>query len=382
MANLRVAVVNAAVEPGIESPDALLARYQLTQAWADAVARAGGEVVVVQRFRRDLVLRRGIVDYHFVAEAPLSRQLWGYRAARTLRALRPDVVHVDGLTFPMLVGYLRLALASSTTIVVQDHGGIHDDSPGFSRLRWRAFHRVGLAAADGFLFTAREQAAPWLRAGIVDGSQPVYEIVECSSDLGLASADSKGAIPGRPALLWVGRLNANKDPLTVLRGFEMALETVPDAHLTMVFSESPLLADVKATLSASALLAPRVHLRGFAERAELPALYASADLFVLGSHHEGSGIALMEAMSFGATPIVTDIPSFRVITDSGRLGALFPTGDAFALARAIVKLAGCDLSSRRAPVADFFEHDLSWPSIGRKALGIYRTAAAARGRTK
>ena len=32
---------------------------------------------------------------------------------------------------------------------------------------------------------------------------------------------------GDPAMLWVGRLDANKDPLTVLAGFEQALAAIP-----------------------------------------------------------------------------------------------------------------------------------------------------------
>ncbi len=50
--------------------------------------------------------------------------------------------------------------------------------------------------------------------------------------------------------------------------------------------------------------------------------YNSADYFVLGSHYEGSGFSLVEAMSCGVIPIVTDIPSFRMMTNNGKIGTL------------------------------------------------------------
>src|SRR5438876_111648 len=46
----------------------------------------------------------------------------------------------------------------------------------------------------------------------------------------------------------------------------------------------------------------------------LAAFYSAADLFVLGSHDEGSGYAVLEACACGASPVVTDIPSFRRMT--------------------------------------------------------------------
>ena len=41
--------------------------------------------------------------------------------------------------------------------------------------------------------------------------------------------------------------------------------------------------------------------------------YSAADLFVVGSHHQGSGYALMEACACGAVPVVTAIPTFRLM---------------------------------------------------------------------
>src|SRR5262249_38618635 len=61
----------------------------------------------------------------------------------------------------------------------------------------------------------------------------------------------------------------------------------------------------------------------------------AADFLVQASHAEGSGVALIEALACGTTPLVTDIPSFRRITGAGAAGSLTPVGDAAGLANAL-----------------------------------------------
>jgi glycosyltransferase involved in cell wall biosynthesis len=155
---------------------------------------------------------------------------------------------------------------------------------------------------------------------------------------------------------------------------------LPTAALTMVFGTDDLLAQVTRRIASSSLLSGRVHLLGRLDHHRLAALYAGSDFFVLGSHHEGSGFALIEALSFGVTPVVTDIPSFRKITDGGKLGALFQVGHAAGMASAVLRLARGDFGSRRELVRAHFERELSWSAVGRKTLEVYRAAHRYRGR--
>lgn len=393
-------LVSCPFEPEVREPEELLARYRTLVGWGEALLQAGaGPVTVLQRFSRALELRRAGIVYRFVADggpALAPPWYWGQRMVEAARAVEPGIVHVDGLVFPLLVRHLRLALPRSTAIVVQDHGGIHDGSAGFRRRRWRALHRLGLRAADAFFFTARELAAPWRAAGILAPTQAVYEILESSVDLRERAQQQHllaqpragagaGAVRGAPALLWVGRLDANKDPLTVLRGFERLLVARPAATLTMVFGAAELLPDLGRMLAARPALSACVQLRGALPQEALAELYASADVFVLGSHHEGSGFALLEALSFGVTPVVTDIPAFHCILDGGRVGALFPVGDFEAMAAAIGSLfpevspATPEVAAgRRLAVRQHFDRELAWPVVGARALAAYRAISERR----
>ena len=376
-----VAVVNSHFDAEILDPEALIERYHALDGWARALADAGaGLVTVFQRFGGDAVVRRGAIEYRFVGDGhPDATGPWftGSRLAGAVGAVRPDVVHVHGLIFPVVVRALRLRTEKQTAIVVQDHGGVLWPTRGWRRPARSLLYGFGLHAADGFMFTAREQATPWREAGIIRAPHAIYEVPEASTSLRPASSGATRGLPGKPALLWVGRLDPNKDPLTVLEGFARAAASLPEAALTMVYGDDVMLPEVRDWIAAHPDVAARVHLRGRLDRGALPALYEAADLFVIGSHREVACFSLIEALSFGAAPVVTDIPPFRALTGAGRIGALFAAGDAGACARAIVGIGG-DYRAHRPLVRAHFDRALSWPAVGARALEAYRSAVAAR----
>ena len=59
-------------------------------------------------------------------------------------------------------------------------------------------------------------------------------------------ARSKTQVAGDPVFLWAGRLNANKDPLTVVKAFLKFLRFQPTARLYMIYQTTELLPELKA----------------------------------------------------------------------------------------------------------------------------------------
>lgn len=365
--------VNFDLDPAIIDPEDLLARYSTLTGWSDALMEAGAQrVVVLQRFRRDATIARKGVEYAF------WRTWW--RARQTIRRVIPDVAHVNGLRFPVETATLRALLPQTTALVVQDHAsGAPRPANRFSPRRF--LQRRAMRVVDGLLFTSVEQAEPWRAARVITPEQPVHAVPEASTafrPISRQAAREMSRLEGAPALLWVGRLNANKDPLTVLDAFEEAIARLPGAILSMVFGEDDMLPSVRSRVDGSATLARHVHLVGRVPHHMMAAYYSAADLFVLGSHHEGSGYALIEALACGLVPVVTDIPPFRAITAGGRLGPLWPPGDPSACAQALVETAQQDLAPLRARVADHFKRRLSWPAVGHQALAAYADVIALR----
>jgi glycosyltransferase involved in cell wall biosynthesis len=245
----------------------------------------------------------------------------------------------------------------------------------------RLLGRAARRAADAFLFAADEHAAAWRRAGFIAADQPTYCVMPASSTLqpiDRETARARSGVTGSPAILWVGRLNANKDPLTVLDAFERALADLPGATLTMIFGTGELFEEVRARIAQSPALRARVRLAGVVPHERMTTFYSAADLFVVGSHHEGSGYSVMEACACGAVPVVTSIPTFRLLTGNGSVGALWTPDDADGCARALADVGRRDLTAERARLADHVARELSWDAVGRRAMEIYEQVRGAR----
>ena len=378
---MRIVQANAVYDPAAKTPAALLDLYRTLTEWSTAVVGAGAAVSVVQRFHTAASIERDGVRYEFVAdkEPPwLSTKGAPPAFVDAIAKQAADVVHVNGLIFPQLVASIRAKCGPSAGIVVQHHGGEFPIRGSglvglWQRQRWKG----GLAAANAVSFTAAEQSEPWRAAGVL-GNQRIIEIVEASTTIRAVSRDRARmaiAAGGAPLILWVGRLTTNKDPLTVLDGLERALPQLPEARVVMVFGDNTLIESVDQRVRDSSLLRDRVTLAGRVGHDEMPNFYGAADIYVSGSHSEGSGYALIEAMSAGVVPVVTNIPSFRVI--AGDAHAQWTPGDADGLATALVQTAAAGLDAQQAAVKDRFKRLLSWEAIGARTVSEYRALKTA-----
>ena len=379
-------------------PGAVLEAWPTLADVACSAAAEGVTVTVVLPARRGGSIERDGVRFEFVAVAgrparhasavvgggprgsrPVQGPSW-IRATgigpirRRIAALRPDLLHVHGLSFPLQTRALARAFPH-IPILIQDHGS---RPPAGWR---RALHRWGLARVAGAAFTARAQAEPFLAARVLRADLPIHEVLESSSHFtpgDRAAARAATGIDGDPCLVWVGRLDANKDPLTVLEAISRARPALPAARLWVCYTEAPLLDAVRARLAAEPQLAERVRLLGRLPHDRVQELLRAADFLVLGSHAEGSGYAVIEALACGTTPLVTDIPSFRRITGDGAFGALSPPGDADAMARALIDWAARDRAALRRAARAHFERALSFDAVGRELRAAYRAIAAQR----
>lgn len=364
-------------------PVSLLDRYATLTGWARAVGDAGARMTVVQRFSQDASVVRDSVPYVFIRDdgPPFPPPEWTRRALATRIAdLDPDVVHVNGLMFPALTATLRSLLPPTAAIVAQDHAGYEPprDRRLFRRLARSRLWRDGFDALDACSFTDDAQAEPWRAAGWLHETR-VLAIVESSTTLRAEPSDSARMATGThgaPAIVWIGRLDSNKDPLTVLDGLDLAFERLADARAWMIYQSATLERAVRERITRSPRLTDRVTLVGQVPHDRIASYLSAADLFISGSHREGSGYALIEAMACGAVPVISDIPSFRAI--AGDCGARWAPGDATACATAILHAAALDRDGARDRVMRHFARDLSWRAIGARTMALYSDLSARR----
>jgi glycosyltransferase involved in cell wall biosynthesis len=276
--------------------------------------------------------------------------------------MRPDVVLVHGFSFAWQILWLRRFLPVRARLLVQNQA--EQPFPGLKR----NFQRWVAPKVEGFLFVNREQAAPWFTKGIFPHGKRIFEVMEGSTNFNLRNKEEcrrQLKLPSGPIFLWVGRLDPNKDPMTMLRAFVQFRSSCPTFRLYMIYNSEKLKAVAVEFIRANNLT-DNIELIGEVENADLEVWYNAVDCFILGSHYEGSGYALCEALACGCFPIVTNIPSFRKMTDNGRLGMLFEPGNAGQLAEHLTRTLDLRLDEKRAAIREFFEKELSYAAIAKK----------------
>ncbi len=374
-------------EADLTTPESLLERYATIRPFAKALLDEGAKVTVVQRFHTNLDFWDGGIHYRFCADSckPALRK-WEiprsfHRAVQAvctpdhLRGPSLTVIHLNGLIFPLQLRALRHSLSPDCSIVVQHHA----EAPWSAR--GRPLQRWGLRAADGFFFAAEDLADSWVDLGLISKRQAIFQVMEGSNYFkwqDRIAARARTGMTGNPVIIWVGRLIPLKDPLTVVEGFTRLLQHLPLARLYMAYGSDDMLPAIQKCFAANKTLAQAVTLLGRIEHSQLEDIYNSADYFVLGSHHEGSGFSLAEAMACGVVPVVTDIPSFRVMTNNGRVGACWRPGSPESFVDKFLGVMRRPLEQLSCEARSFFQSQLSYKAIARDAVRAYCQVTAAR----
>jgi glycosyltransferase involved in cell wall biosynthesis len=314
------------------------------------------EVHSIEQINYEGSMEKGSVHYHFLRPSLLRRSLYKF-----IRKLHPDIVVIQGLGFPIQLLLLKMVLGSKTKLYVQHRA----DRPG--RLK-SVFQRLADRFVTGYFFSSKALAYPWIKKTIISNEQKITEVMGISSvfhPVGIGDAANKIHVQGKPVYLWVGRLDENKDPLTLVTAFLQFNREFPFSKLYMIFQNGSLLDAVKKEIG-KASNAGSIELAGKIENRELVFWYTSAQFIISTSHAESSGIAVCEAMSCGCIPILTDIPSFRQMTGEGQIGILFEPGNSMALYNSLKKSLSIDWEQQSPAVLDYFKNNLSFTAIAKR----------------
>jgi glycosyltransferase involved in cell wall biosynthesis len=139
------------------------------------------------------------------------------------------------------------------------------------------------------------------------------------------------------AVLFCAKLQYWKRPSDLLRAFAVANVS----NSVLVFAgEGPLRSQLEAE-SAGLGIRDRVRFLGFVNQSQLPAIYTSADLFVLPSAYDACPVVVCEAMLCGCPVLLSDRICGRFdLVRPGVTGDIFPCANIDALAAALRKALG------------------------------------------
>jgi phosphatidylinositol alpha-mannosyltransferase len=184
--------------------------------------------------------------------------------------------------------------------------------------------------------------------------------------------------PDRVNLLFVGRLDPRKGLQYLLEAMPAVVRRTGGRARLLVVGDSYLRAKFEASVAGEV----RDHVRflGHVPSADLPRWYATGDIFVSpATGHESFGIVLAEAMAAGRAVVASDIPGYRSVVVPGASGAVFPPGDANALADLLVGLV--ESTDRRRALAEGGRQralEFAWPRVTDQIEAVYRAVLSRR----
>ncbi|MDB4918233.1 glycosyltransferase family 4 protein [Mucilaginibacter sp.] len=359
--------ISYSYSPDFKSPESWFKRTAGYAGIFECLAKEN-RVISVKQINYEGEASHNGVEYQFV-NLNRGKTHFPFKLNRFIKSLKPDVVIVQGLHNPIQLILLRSVLNKNAKIIVHHHA--EKPLPGIKKYAQKLADRY----TDAYLFASMDMGLDWVKKGNISSARKIHEVMEVSSNFHPvegALAEQKTGVSGNPAFLWVGRLNANKDPLNVVRAFLKYLKAHPDARLYMIYHTDELLADIKALLEANPQ-GNAIKLIGKVLHNDLLYWFNSADFLISGSHYEGSGTAVCEAMSCGCIPIVTDIFSFRMITDNGKCGILYEAGNEPTLLDVLNQIGELDLEEKRELCLRYFREKLSFPAIAKHIQEIAKS---------
>jgi len=250
-----------------------------------------------------------------------------------------DVVWVHGWQTRTLRRAVRTAHRLRRAVLMRGENADHAMPDGWGPRGWlkRRYLRSLFSACDAFLAIGSANRGYYRRHGVDEWR--IFS-VPYAIDNEFFAEQRKAAVPDRrrlrqelgvgdgSVLLYVGKLQPRKRPDLLVAAWQRAFPTSPRPALVFV-GDGPM----RNNLQGSG-----IHLLGFKNQGQLPALYDLADVVVLPSEREPWGLVINEAMACGRAVVASDQcgAAFDLIDES--TGAIFRSGDADDLAAALVRV--------------------------------------------
>ncbi|WP_421995650.1 glycosyltransferase family 4 protein [Reyranella sp.] len=206
---------------------------------------------------------------------------------------------------------------------------------GPTRVGHRAVERA-LAAAD-LVLTVNPRDVAGVRARLRPGAHQVWlpPFIDTAPYAAARRMAKAGTGNAPPLLLSVGMMRT-RDKLDSYRVLAEALMGLRDRPWrALLVGDGPARAEVEALMAP---LGDRVRFVGAVPRGDLPAIYASADLYLWPAINEAYGMAFLEAQAAGLPVVAGRTGGVPAVVADGVTGILTPVGDAAAFAAATAGL--------------------------------------------
>jgi alpha-1,3-rhamnosyl/mannosyltransferase len=308
-----------------------------------------------------------------IAPVSLAEQT---RLPALARQLKPDLWHAPYYIMP----YWRLPCPAVVTLYDTIPPTLPQFWPRRQRLVFALAHRLALRATQHAIAISESTRRDLIRHFRADPRRVTVTQLAADDrfrpqpDAEIRRVRSQYDLPDR-FILYVG---INKPPKNLIRLVEayarlLAESSPPDYDCVIAGAWDDRYPEGRQRVSELGL-DDRVRFLGPIPEADLPGLYASADLFVTASLYEGFGLPALEAMACGTPVACSNTSSLPEVV--GEAGLLFDPLDVDAIASAIQRAMSDpglrrDLSDRGLERASMF----TWDRVARQTLELYRAIA-------
>lgn len=280
-----------------------------------------------------------------------------------------SLIHVHGVDF----FYDFLAATKwlhKRPLVLSTHGGFFHTSFA-SRSKLAYFNTVTRLSSNAYSQVVATSANDGQLFGRIMNPGKL-QVIENGVDI--EKYANQAAPTLQPTLIYFGRWSSNKGLLTALDMFAQLHRQQPQWRLIIAGREyDHSCAELQQKVDALQLQ-DAVTLAPNPSDEEIRALVNQASYFLCLSRHEGFGIAPIEAMSAGLTPVLSDIPPFRRLVEDSGLGFLTPLGAAPDMAiTSLLQLheqGDAAYQARRAATMTFAQR-YAWPQVADRYLALY-----------
>jgi glycosyltransferase involved in cell wall biosynthesis len=178
--------------------------------------------------------------------------------------------------------------------------------------------------------------------------------------------------PSEKFILGLGTLEPRKNFTGLIKAYSQS-PVRHTHHLVIAGGKGWLYNEIFAAAESSPV-ANRIHLIGFIDDDDLPALYNLADIFAYPSHYEGFGIPVVEAMACGTPVVCADNSCLPEV--GGQAALQIEATDVTALAETLHRLA-IDPTLRQQAIATGLRQaqKFTWPATARRLLAVYHQMA-------
>jgi len=375
---MRVALLEPAGRGGI---------HQYSRALAAALSAAGVDLLLMTARDHEFAAR-DLRDPPLFPIAPLFDR-WR-SSPRTilsaLRAFRPDLLHLQAGTHPLLhLGLLLSArLATGARTVVTAHDVVPKNATRFGALASGLLQR----AADRIIVhgdsLARELAervpAAAMRVHVVPHGDSSFVAdharLEATRD---ATCRPDGAAGGEtPTILFFGQLHDEKGLPDLIEALPIVAARVPAARLVIAGQPEIDVGRLKEQ-AARRRVADRIDWRlRYVDTAELSDLFESARVVVLPYRKASQSGVVFLAGAFARPLVATRVGALPEVVDEGRTGRLVAPGAPRELAEALSELLSDPLRARKMGRAHArrCRSDWSWSSIAERTRALYASLVA------